>query len=174
MPIRVEYDESKSLRRRLAAINAGLAPNSGKVNALKGDLRQAIEQDNVAKLLQYGSGLAGVDRYGKDLAPPAPSTVRGWPNRAGRVLAPRGLQSRTITRFRVNWVRAGEGWRLVAGWVGIPWMIYHLQGRPRGSHPRHPNWQLPKRDIAGTGPKGWVQVRAAFAAFRSSVLKKGS
>jgi hypothetical protein len=175
MPILVHWDESKSLRKRLAEINAGLAPNSGRINALKGDLRLAIEEDNREKLLGYGSSaLAGVDRYGKDLAPPADSTIRGWPNRTGRVLAPRGLLSRTITRFRVNWVRQGEGWRLVAGWVGVPWMIYHLQGRPMGSHPRAPTWQLPKRDIGGITPKGFVKVRAAFAAFAKSLLTKGS
>lgn len=175
MAVLLRWDESRALRRRLAEISAAVDPRSRRVARLRTDIKKAVEKDNVEKLLGYGSSaLAGVDRYGRDLARPAPSTVKGWRLRLGRVLAPEGLASRAITRFRVSWVLDGPQWRMVAGWVGIPWMIYHLHGARKGSKKSQPNWSLPKRDIGGVSPRGWVEIRAIFARFASNLARKGA
>lgn len=167
--------ESSALRRRLKEIKDAADPRGRRVSQLRREVKAAVEKNNVEKLLGYGtSAWAGVDRYGRDLAPPADSTIKSWRLRLGRVLAPEGLGSRAITRFRVNWLLEGSTWRMLMGWVGIPWMIYHLMGAERGSKAGQPNWSLPKRDIGGISPRGWVQVRAAFKRFADSIRRKKS
>lgn len=177
----IGQQESGALRRRLKEIRDAAHPQSRRVGQLRTEVKRAVEKDNVEKLLGYGSSaLAGVDRYGKDLTTPADSTVKGWRLRLGRVLAPEGLASRAITRFKVKWIFDGSQWRMVAGWVGIPWMIYHLKGARKGSKGIDrlgrdmSNWHLPRRDIGGISPKGWVEVRAAFKRFTDYLHRKQS
>jgi hypothetical protein len=167
--------ESGALQRRLREVKDAVDPRSRKMDRLRSELAKSAVKDNTEKLLGYGSSaLAGVDRFGRDLAQPADSTVKSWRLKVGRVLAPEGLRSRTITNYRAKWILQGDQWRLILGWVGIPWMIYHLEGRPKGSHPRHPNWRLPKRDIGGMSPKGWAEWRATFDRFWKNLLRSSS
>jgi hypothetical protein len=79
-----------------------------------------------------------------------------------------------ITQFYVQWQRLGNGWRMVDGWRGIPWVIYHLQGCRKGSNPKRPNWWLPQRDVGGWSLKGLAQARVAFKALAESVMRRGS
>jgi hypothetical protein len=130
------------------------------------------KQDNEDMLYRPTSAMAGSDRRGRPLAPPAASTVAGYVRKGliRQVLAPHGLGSRTITRFFTEWHLEGRVWRMVDGWRGIPWMIYHLQGCPRGSNPRRPNWSLPQRDIGGWSLRGLAQFRTAFSRFRERIF----
>jgi hypothetical protein len=169
MPIIVETVASRALAARVREITRDLDPDSRKVGRLRTDIKQVVVLDNIDKLPHHGSTtFAGEDRFGHDLAPPATSTMAQWPeNGRGFVLAPRGLSSRTITRFKVVWTR-GSSWVLSAGW-DLPWMKYHLAGS--NHHPLHPNWRLPKRDVGGLGTKAWGPLRAVFARFAKSILK---
>jgi hypothetical protein len=177
----VHWQNSGALRKRLKDIAADVQPGSGKMKRFQTALTKAVTKDNTEKLLGYGSSAwAGVDRFGKDLAQPADSTIRSW-GHLGRVLAPHGTGSRAITRFKVRWLFDGAQMQMVAGWVGITWMIYHLRGCPKGSKGVDKlgrdmaNWSLPRRDIGGISPKGWVDVRAEFSKLARSILKaKGS
>jgi hypothetical protein len=136
------------------------------------DVAKLATEDNTEMLLGRSSlAWAGEDRFGRDLAQPAQSTFRAWRLRLGRVLAPEGLRSRTITNYRALWFFQSGNWRLITGWVGIPWMIYHLQRRPRGSRSRQPNWSLPKRDIGGISPKGMKPIRERFQRFMAAWVK---
>jgi hypothetical protein len=171
MPVLVHWQNSGALQKRLKQVAADVKPGSSKMKTFQTAVTRAVVKDNAEKLLGYGSSAwAGVDRFGKDLAPPADSTIRSW-GHLGRVLAPRGVGSRAITAFRTRWVFDGAQMHLVAGWVGVTWMIYHLRGCPKGSNPKRPNWSLPRRDVGGIGPKGWVDVRALFKKLAASILK---
>jgi hypothetical protein len=173
MPINVLWSESKSFRARLEQIKSVADPRGARVASLRGEVQRAVEKDNVEKLLGYGSSaLAGIDRFDKDLAPPADRTIKSWRLRLGRVLAPEGLASRAITTFRVQWLDESGQWRMIAGWLGIPWMIYHLHGAPKGSKAGQPNWSLPKRDIAGLSRAGRKEVAAAFDRFYADLRKR--
>ncbi len=168
--------ESSALIRRLREIQDTMDPKSRRMGQLRTEIKQAVTQDNEDKLYRLSGGeMAGVDRYGKPLAAPAKSTVKGYIRKGliRQVLAPHGLASRTIVNFRVAWVQEGNTWRMLAGWAGIPWMIFHLTGCPYGSKPSQPNWHLPQRDIGGTSPAGWVNIRKAFDRFWASVRRKG-
>ena len=180
-------DESSALLKRLRAIQGNLSPRSRPVKRLRDAIEAAVIKDNTEKVLGYGSSaLAGVDRYGKDLTPPAASTVKGWRLRIGRVLAPEGLLSRFITKFVVKWQWDGAQWRLVAGWVGAlsrdgkHFIIYHLMGARKGSKGVDrlgrdmSQWSLPKRDVGGVTRKGWAEIHRAFREFAASVAGKGA
>lgn len=176
MPIKLLTPESGALRRRLREISAAVDPRSRKVDRLRTEIKKRIVADNEDKLYRNSSEMAGVDRFGKPLAKPAKSTVKNY-ERHGlvrQVLAPHGLASRAITKFFVSWEFAGGAWRAVVGWKDIPWLIYHLQGCAKGSNPKRPNWSLPKRDIGGISPKGWVSLRAEFARFARNLARRGS
>lgn len=174
MAIMVHWKESGSLRNRLREIRAAVAPDSPRMDRFRTSVKKVVVQDNEDKLFRLSTQYGGTDRFGKPLIPPARSTVRSWERRGlvRQLLAPHGLGSRTVTNFRVRWVFDGSAWRLIAGWVGIPWMLYHLRGCPRGSNPKRPNWALPKRDLAGISPQGWVTVRAEFARLARSLINK--
>lgn len=148
-------------------------PRSRKMDRLRTDVKKAIVEDNTEKLYRLSSSMAGSDRFGKALAPPAESTVKGWTRKGliRQILAPHGLSSRAIVCFFVTWQFIGSQWRAVIGWRGIPWMIYHLQGCAKGSNSRRPNWWLPKRDIGGISPKGMAKIRGVFAAVRRTIVR---
>jgi hypothetical protein len=166
MRARVYWPPSPALVKRLDDIQAAAGPNSRSTNRVKGDIRQIVISDNTEKLLGRGN-LEGVDRHGRPLAPMAPSTYQNPRRGLGPVLAPRGLLSRAITAFRATW----QGGLLVMGWVGIPWIAYHLTGCPKGSNARRPNWSLPQRDIAGTTPQGFARIKARHSQYAQDVLK---
>jgi hypothetical protein len=174
MAIYVHGVESGALRRRLREVEDSIDPRSRKMDRLRSKLGRAAVKDNTEKLLGYGSGLAGVDRFGRGLAPLGDWAYGAAFRRRGNgpVLAPRGLQSRAITAFRATWVFQGGAWRLIQGWRGIPWMLYHLEGRAHGSKSSQPNWHLPKRDIGGMSPRGWVEWRGVFADFNKTLHSK--
>jgi hypothetical protein len=171
--IRLVTRESGALRRRLKEIQSDIAPKSPKMDRLRTSLKKAIVEDNTDKIYRQATAMAGVDRFGKPLAKPAASTVKGYERKGQvrQVLAPHGLSSRVITKFRVRWQFIGTQWRAVIGWDGIPWLIYHLQGCAKGSNPRRPNWWLPQRDIGGISPKGMAAIRGVFAAARRTVVR---
>lgn len=173
--IKLVNRESGALRRRLQEIARDLDPASRKMDRFRGEVKQIRVQDNIDMLTHRGGGTySGEDRFGRDIAPPAASTLKGRKGvLAGFVLAPRGLASRTITNFFVKWERVGDAWRMVDGWRDIPWMIYHLRGAPAGSKPNQPNWSLPMRDVGGWSLKGLAQARAAFRRLADSI-RKGS
>ncbi len=167
--------ESSAMIRRLREIQDTMDPKSRRMGQLRTEIKAAVVQDNEDKLYRPAGDMVGVDRHGKPLTRPAASTVKGYIRKGliRQVLAPRGLGSRTITNFRVTWLAQGNNWRMIAGWAGIPWMIYHLYGAPAGSKPSQPNWHLPQRDIGGTSPAGWINIRKAFDRFWVSVRRKG-
>jgi hypothetical protein len=173
MAINVLWSEQKAFRRRLAELKDAANPSGRRVKELRDEIQRAVEKDNVEKLLGYGSSAwAGIDRFDRDLAQPAQATIKSWRLRLGRVLAPEGLASRAITRFTVQWVAEGNDWRMIAGWLGIPWMIYHLYGAAKGSKSGQPNWSLPKRDIGGLSRQGRADVRAAFDRFYADIARR--
>jgi hypothetical protein len=158
--------ESSAMVRRLKEIQDTMDPQSRRMGQLRTEIKAAVVQDNEDKLYRLSGGpMVGVDRYGKALAPPRPRTLKGWERKGliRQILAPHGLASRTITNFRVAWRQQGNTWVMFAGWAGIPWMIFHLNGTPR----------MAQRDIGGTSPAGWVNIRKAFDRFWASVRRKG-
>jgi hypothetical protein len=179
MAIKVNYVNQGALHRRLGEIRAAADPRSYPVKRLRAEITAAVVEDNTEKILGRGL-LEGVDRYGRPLAPMADSTFRNRRRGFGPVLAPRGLLSRVITTFKVRWAFVGGQWRMSAGWVdflskgGYPIMLAHLDGCPKGSNARRPSWSLPKRDVGGISPKGWVKVQQAFASFRARLAGKGA
>jgi hypothetical protein len=156
--------ESSAMIRRLKEVQETMDPKSRRMGQLRTEVKQAVVQDNEDKLYRPAGDMVGVDRYGKPLAGPRPSTLKGWVRKGliRQILAPHGLGSRTITNFRVAWVAEGNTWRMIAGWAGIPWMIFHLTGTSR----------MAQRDIGGTSPAGWQNIRKAFDRFWASVRKK--
>lgn len=172
-PIRLETRASGALRRRLKEIEADIDPRSRKMDRLRTDTKKCIVEDNIDKVYRLSTAMAGVDRFGKPLAKPAESTVKGWERKGliRQILAPHGLSSRVIVNFFVVWEFIGTQWRAVIGWKGIPWLIYHLQGCDKGSNSRRPNWWLPKRDIGGISPKGMAAIRGVFAAAIRTVIR---
>jgi hypothetical protein len=175
MQIKLVTRESGALRRRLREVQADIDPRSRKFDRLRTEVKRAIVEDNTDKLYRSASAMTGVDRFGKALAQPATSTVKGWTRKGlvRQILAPHGLSSRTITNFRVSWQHTGKQWRAVIGWVGMPWLIYHLMGCAKGSNAKRPNWSLRRRDIGGIAPKGMAAIRGVFARFTRSVVKSG-
>jgi hypothetical protein len=171
--IRLVTGESGAVRRRLKEIQADINPQSRKMDRLRTGLKKAIVEDNTDKIYRLSTSMAGVDRFGRPLAPPAESTVKAYVRKGQvrQVLAPHGLSSRVIVNFFVAWQFLGSQWRAVIGWKGIPWLIYHLQGCAKGSNPRRPNWWLPKRDIGGISPKGMARIREVFQAAMRTVIK---
>jgi hypothetical protein len=71
----------------------------------------------------------------------------------------------------VQWLEEAGQWRMIAGWLGIPWMIYHLYGAPMGSKANAPRWSLPRRDIGGLSPEGRREVNAAFKRFFADIRR---
>jgi hypothetical protein len=173
MPVSVVWRESGALKRRLKEVAAAVDPRAPRMDRLRTQLKKLAVEDNTEKLLGYGSGLAGIDRFGKPLAP-----LGAWAHGAafrrrgnGPVLAPHGLGSRVITRFNVVWQRTGSQYQMISGWRDLPWMIFHLEGRPRGSKPSQPNWSLPKRDIGGISRRGLNKMAEAFSRFARNLLR---
>jgi hypothetical protein len=164
--ISVIWRESGTLNRRLKEIATSVDPRSGRMDRLRTEMKKLAIEDNTEKILGQGGALAGKDRFGRQLAP-----LGSWAHGAafrrrgnGPVLAPHGLLSRVITRFKVVWQWDGKQYHMVCGWEGILWMIYHLTG---GTH-------LPKRDIGGIGPTGMNKFRAAYNRFVKNLAKSGS
>ena len=174
MPISVVWRESGALRRRLGEIASAVDPRSSRMDRFRYKLTKIAKQDNEDKLYRGAGVMVGVDRYGKKLDDPAESTIKSWDRRGliRQILAPHGLASRVITQFRVVWQWTGSQYEMIAGWKDLPWIVYHLRGCRKGSHPLYPKWSLPKRDIGGISPKGWVQVRAEFTRFAKLLAKK--
>jgi hypothetical protein len=168
------YKESGALARRLKEIKDAVDPRSSKMDRLRYGINKIAKEDNTEKVL--GHGLAGVDRFGRPLAP-----LGKWAHGAafrrrgnGPVLAPHGLESRIITHFKYAWNWVNGQYEFVAGWKDLPWMRYHIEGRAKGSKASQPNWSLPRRDVGGISPRGWVQVRALFNRFAKNLLRKGA
>ena len=176
MPISTVWKQSGALTRRLKEISTAVDPRANRMDRFRTEIKKLAVEDNTEKLLGYGSALAGIDRFGKPLAPLGKwATGAAFRRRGnGPVLAPHGLASRSITRFKVAWQWTGSQYQMVAGWDGVKWMKYHLTGCPRGTNSKRPNWSLPRRDIGGISPKGWVKVRASFSRFVANLAKKGS
>jgi hypothetical protein len=163
--ISVVYRESGSLQRRLGEIAGRLDPRSSRMDRLRDDLKKIAVEDNTEKILGMGASgtLAGVDRFGRPLVKLGKWAYgkRFLRRGNGPVLAPHGLGSRVITRFRVVWQWTGAQFTMIAGWVNLDWMIYHLEG---GDH-------LPQRDVGGISPKGMAKMRARFKQFAANLLK---
>lgn len=172
MPSYVQWPGSDALIRRLSEIQAAARPGSAAVNSAKKDIRQIIIDDHSDKLMR------GVDRYGKPMAALAPSTTKRRKG-SGPPLVPRGLNSRFITHFEVNWVDSGGYRQLVARFrdindsKGRPFAQYHMTGCPVGSNPKHPNWSLPRRDPGGITPKGWYRVIQRHKQLAKDLIRTG-
>jgi hypothetical protein len=170
-------ERSGALRKRLKEVSTAIDPRAPRMDRFRTELKKIRVEDNINMLTHYGtSAYAGEDRFGRGLTPPRESTLRQRRSKYGGplfgfVLAPRGLSSRPITNFIVKWTLVGRVWQMTDGWKGIPWMIYHLKGCPKGSNKKRPNWSLAKRDIGGPSKKCWVQWRAAFVRLRDSIVR---
>jgi hypothetical protein len=171
--------ESGALRRRLKEVADAIDPRAPRMDRFRTELKKIRIADNTDMLTHRGtSAYAGEDRFGRPIADPAESTLRQRKSKYGGplfgfVLAPRGLGSRPITNFVVKWELSGRVWRMLDGWKGIPWMIYHLQGCAVGSNRKRPKWSLPKRDIGGPSKKCLVEYRAAFDRMWKSIFRAG-
>jgi hypothetical protein len=158
------YKESGALARRLREIKDAVDPRGSKMDRLRYGINKIVKEDNTEKVL--GHGLAGVDRFGRPLAPLGKWAYGAAFRRRGNgpVLAPHGLESRIITHFRYAWNWVGDHYEFVAGWKDLPWMRYHIEGGPH----------LPRRDEGGISPKGRAKVWALFARFAKNLLNKGA
>lgn len=176
LKLSVVWRESGALRRRLKDVASQIDPRSPRMDRFRTEIKKIAVEDNTEKVLGYGSGLAGVDRFGRPLAPLGQWAYGAAFRRRGNgpVLAPHGLASRVITNFRVVWQWSGKQYQMIAGWDGIPWIIHHLRGCPKGSNTKRPNWSLPKRDISGLGPRTRTKIAAAFSGLAKSILRKGT
>src|SRR5206468_3181424 len=123
MPIHTIWKQSGALQRRLREISASVDPRAPRMDRFRTEVKKLVVEDNTEKLLSYGTALRGIDRFGRLLDP-----LGDWAQGAafrrrgnGPVLAPHGLMSRAITRFRVAWQWTGTQYQMVAGWDGIPW-----------------------------------------------------
>jgi len=175
MKVFIHFPPSPALLRRLKEMQDAAGPNGRATNRVKGDLAAIVVEDNTEKLLGRGL-LEGVDRFGRPLAPMAPSTFKNPRRGLGPVLVPRGLLSRFITHFKAEWRRGVlvMGWQDILSKDGRSFVEYHLAGAPLGSKPGQPNWSLPQRDVAGITPAGWAKIVARHAKFAADVLRRGS
>jgi hypothetical protein len=98
---------------------------------------------------------------------------REWPL-FGFVLAPNGIGTRMITRFVTHWVFDGTRWRLIDGWKGNPWVVYHLLGFPKGSNSRRATWPLPRRDVGGASSKCSAAWRREFDAPNARIFRRST
>jgi hypothetical protein len=153
--IEVQWPGSGALIRKVEAASKAAEAGSRTASWAKNDFRMLLERDNEDKFFR------GVDRYGKPFAPLAASTLaktrNGRPRPNPNPLIPHGFASRVIQCFEV----AEQGRALVARWVGIPWIVYHITGADKPGT----LWHLPRRDPSGVTPKGWYQIRERFRQY---------
>jgi hypothetical protein len=176
MAITIRMTVSRDLERWVRNVTEASNASSARCSRLRFEISRAVVEDNEGKIYGPGGVYAGVDRFGRPLAPPAPSTLKGWARKGlvRQVLAPHGLSSRTIRNFRVRWIYGSVRWSLVAGWEGMDWLRYHLQGAPRGSKGGQPRWSLPRRDIGGITPAGWTAIRAILYKFNDDLFRRAN
>lgn len=143
--------------------SSALKALDAKMAVLRGRGAQ-IAAEGIADAIESGNRrdrLAGVDRYGRPLAPlKHPRTGRNA-GATGPPLAPHGSQSRSISAFRAEARRRGGNWQIVAGWVGAPWLAFHAIGAGR----------LPRRDLFGISPKTHAAIKQTIDAFVQKVLR---
>lgn len=111
------------------------------LSGLRQPITQTIQEEH------RRARLAGLDRFGKPLAPLAPSTLKTRDGN-GPPLAPHEAGSRVVNNFVVNVEPTSNGVRIEAGYVGMPWIRYHAQGAGR----------LPVRDVIGLQPEAELRV----------------
>lgn len=98
-------------------------------------------------------------------APKRPARFAAYQQTAGRGprLVPRGARSRAIADLKPGRpIPDAKGWRLVAQWVGIPWIAYHLSGSTR----------LPRYNVRGVRVEGRRSMAARFARFVVEELRR--
>lgn len=147
------------LRERVQAMRARVGLRNIDKAAILDELRIELVRINQADRLR------GVDRYGRPLVP-----VKSQKGRRGNgpPLAPRGVLSRVVTNYRVEWTLAPGKVTINAGWTpilstrGIDFLKFHLRG----------NRTLPKRDIAGITPQGQRKVGAMLVEWIRESLRR--
>ncbi len=153
------------------------------------DWRKILEEDN------REGALAGLDGFGLPLTPvtyrPDPRagsrkpidysiqpndnlTSGHYRTLDGPPLAPQGLESRIVTRFRTKWDNPTPNTWIVSGsWedvltiAGMPLLPYHFDG------PEH-NPNLPVRDLAHVRPGALAKARQALVDFLQRLLRSQS
>lgn len=154
------------LQDHIAAIQEAARPGSKAQTNFRGRLDKVIREDHRDKILR------GVDGRGRPMAPLAASTLANPRRGPGGPLGTHGARARFITHFFTRWVVDGGQHVLVAYFSQLlskptkkspakPFAQYHLTGATKPGT----RWVLPKRNVAGITPSGWVKVRQVIAQF---------
>jgi hypothetical protein len=166
----VERPSSPALLRRTAEIAEALKPRSRAMTRFREDLRLLVVEDHYHMLLE------NKDRYGRQRAPLAASTLANPKRGPGPSLIPNYYRSRFIANFEALWeVREGlqtlvARYRDILSKAGKPFAQYHATG----AHKAGTNWYLPRRDTGGITPTGWVKVKRLFAILPEYLLRQRS
>jgi hypothetical protein len=119
---------------------------------------------------------AGIDRFGKPLAPLAASTLKKRSRGgllgggSGPPLAPRGWGSRVVTNFVVTSYSTLGRRVFECGWTGMltkkgrPWLPYHILGKGFN----------PVRNIAGASPTPWAKLKKLFEDWKAGLFRRSA
>jgi hypothetical protein len=123
------------------------------------DIKQAIVEGNREGLL------AGTDAGGAPMAELKESTVRERVRREGGFgppTIPRNTSSQLIDRFRAEIEPAGEGFRIRAGWIGVPQVKYFKTGTRN----------MVARNPVGIRPATRQKINELVAAFKRKLVAR--
>lgn len=158
--VRVALKTSGLLGRRVRQIQLAAAPDSPAAQKLAVDMKRIVETGYRRMIL------ASQDRFGRPLAPLAPSTLRNKKRGPDpRPLIPHGMASRFIQN--VEWAFRDGVSRLVGVFNfttkdGRNFAQYHILGGPN----------LPQRDIGGLDPRTRRETTDRFARFRDELIEE--
>ena len=165
--IRVEWPTSPALVRRIAAARLAVKPDSRAMRDLRADL---MTINGVGYLNMM---LDNKDRYGRDRAALAPSTlekIRRGKRGRGPSLIPNVFTSRYLTSYKQRWTVRGGRSELLSyydGFVskkGFPIPLAHEAGVESRN--------LPRRAVMGRTPKTWVEIGRRLDAFAAKVFNE--
>lgn len=182
MPISgdVVWRSSAGLDRHLAAIQARAKMGSEAHYAFNARVRRAVIEDHKYKLMR------SVDGRGRPLVDLASKTLANPRRRPGGPLCSGGLNARFITHFVAKWQNgtvysaAGSQQTLVCYFEQLlsratrnhgprPFAQYHLTGASKPGTA----WILPKRDVSGITPLGWIEIQKAVGQFWRDLVAQG-
>lgn len=149
MPDLVQFDISR-FRRRLEAM-----ARADSVRLLSQLSRDIVENN-------HARSLAGLDRQGRTLTELKSPRKGRYAGATGPPLAPFGEGSGLVTNFSTRVVGSGAARAVEAGWSGIPWLIFHIEGRGHN----------PVRDVSGLTPSLWETARRRFADWARGLINR--
>lgn len=153
------FYQSKALK----ALNAKIAFFNG-----AGSRKLAVDMATALELGNEHDRLRGLDRYGRPMKPVKTRKGR-YKGAAGPPLAPFGVASRSINRFRAAIKGSRPPYTIIGGWQdvvsdkGFPFLPVHDKGSAKRG--------IPARPLFGISPNTWVLIRSRIAEFTANFSK---